>query len=45
MRGPSIAGLEGSVPPTRRVHLIFPVAASIANVVPENPFTYSSPSQ
>ena len=33
-RGPSIAGLEGSVPPTRCVHFVRPVAASIANVVP-----------
>ncbi len=40
-----MAGLEGSVPPTRRVHLIRPVAASSANVVPENPLTKSSPSQ
>ena len=45
MRGPSIAGLDGSVPPTRRVHLIFPEAASRANVVPEKPLTKSSPSQ
>ena len=30
MRGPSIAGLEGSVPPTRRFQRIFPVSASRA---------------
>ena len=34
IRGPSMAGLEGSFPPTRRVHLTFPVSASNAKVVP-----------
>ena len=37
--------LEGSVPPTRCVHFVRPVAASIANVVPEKPLTKRSPSQ
>ena len=39
MRGPSIAGLEGSVPPTRRFQRIFPVSASRAYVVPRNELT------
>ena len=34
-----MAGLEGSVPPTRRVHLMRPVSASRAKVVPENLLT------
>jgi hypothetical protein len=34
-----MAGLDGSVPPTRRVQRILPVSASNANVVPEKPLT------
>jgi hypothetical protein len=43
--GPSIAGEDGSVPPTRRRQCTLPVSASIEYVAPSKVFTYRSPSQ